>query len=98
VGLEWQDLPYVLIGPHDDQGTSLPVDTTQVENIVLGLRVGAEDLLVVDEIELPFARQEDRRHDVDRQFPMRLLADRDYLNHKIDVILGGCVSAYRRLR
>ena len=62
----------------------LAVDAAQVED-VLGLRVGAEHLLVVDQAEVALARQQDRRQRVDGEVAVALLEDGADVDHRVGV-------------
>ena len=64
----------VLVRPHHDEGAAVPVDAAQVEDV--DARVGAERLLVVDELERALAGEEDPGQARDGELAVPLLEDR----------------------
>ena len=84
------DVGDVLIGSNDDDATVGTVDASAVEDVWTVMQVRAEDLFVVDEPQPARSRQEQRRHGVDSQVSVVLLADRTYIDRRVDIVAGGC--------
>ncbi len=95
MGGEWEDVGDVLIGSNDDDATVGAVDASAVEDVWTVMQVRSEDLLVVDEPQPALSRQEQRRHGVDSQVSVVLLADRTYIDHRVDIVAGGGVADHR---
>ena len=92
MGAEWEDVGNVMIRSNDDDATVGPVDASGVEDVWAVVQLGAEDLLVVDEPEPALAREQKRRHGIDRQVLMRLLANRSDVDDRVEVSAGRCVA------
>ena len=95
VGTEWEDVGDVLIRSNDDDATVGPVDASAVEDVWAVVQLGAEDLLVVDEPEPALAREQKRRHGIDRHVSVGLLVDRTDVDHRVDVVACGGVTQHR---
>lgn len=86
VGVEREHVRDVLVRPHDHESPLLPVQATQLEDV--GGRVGAEDLLVIDEPERSLARQQDRRQVRDGDVAMPLLEHGPHVEHRVGIGTG----------
>src|SRR5579875_4123100 len=82
--MEWKDVRNVLVWADDDHAARLAVDAAQVEDVA-GVRIGAEDLLVVDQPEPALFGKQDRWHGADAEPMMVLLEDRANVDHRVRV-------------
>ena len=87
----------VLIRPHDHHAAALAIDAPQGENIMAGLRIGAEDLLVVDKSVASLPRQKQRWHRLDGEIAMILLENASDIDHRVDILARRGVFLHRRL-
>ena len=69
----------MLVRPHHDHASRLAVDPPQLEYVV-GIRVRAEHLLVVDEAEPALPRQENTGHLLNIELTVSLLEDGPNIN------------------
>ena len=74
----------VLIRPHDDHASGLPIDAAHCIDVVTALDVGAEHLLVVVKAVASLPRQKQRRHRLDGELTMSLLKYRTDIDHRVD--------------
>ena len=83
----------VLVGSHNHDRTRRPVDSAQLEDVVAGLQVGAEDLLVVDEPVAALVRPQDARQLPDGDAVVWLLEDGSQVDDCVDVRPAGGSAA-----
>src|SRR5262245_22906262 len=88
----------MLIRPYDHDATSITIDAAQVENVPPADGVGTEHLLIVAQPMPPFCGQKQRRHGFEIESPVRLLENRPYVDHPVDISSRRRISSHRRLR
>src|SRR5215207_6515712 len=75
----------MLVRTNDDNSTVLPVDATQVEDVLAVLKVGRVGLLIIDKPEPPLARKQNGRQLFDLEVAMSLLKYAADVDDAIDV-------------
>src|SRR6266481_9935540 len=88
----------VLVGADNDNRALLTVDAAQLEDVGTVLEVGAVGLLVVDKLEAPLARKQNRRELFDLEVAVPLSEDRANIDHAVDVRARRGEPADRRIR
>ena len=76
----------VLIRPHDDHASGLPINAAHRKDVVAAFDVGAKHLLIVVEAVTSLFGQKQRRHRLDGELPMSLLEHRADIDDRVDIL------------
>ncbi len=86
----------VLVRSHDDHATAVSMDAAHVEDILAGLQVRAEHLLIVAKPVAALLGQKQGGHGRDGNVAMALLEDGPDIDDGVDVLARRRVSLDRR--